>query len=148
MIKLSAIALIILFLTLQGCKKEEPVLSPKIAQLIGTWQLVDPASSYDVTLKFALDTANPPNDVTAFKASGKSAVNTYNVFLSAAVDGLMVVVNLDNSEVAGSQAESQYDQAYFNSLRAIVRYELTDTNHLQLFHAGSKPGVLNYERIQ
>lgn len=134
-------------MVLQSCEREDPALSPKIAQLVGTWRLLEPASMYDVTLVFALDSANPPNDVTPFKANGKSAVNTYNAFLSAALDGLMIVTNLGSTKIGGSPEATRFEQTYFENLQAVVRYELTNTNRLRLFYGGAKSGVLVYERV-
>lgn len=142
------VALVSLLIIFQCCKGEDPVLSPKVAQLVGTWQLVEPDSSYNVTLEFALDSANPPNDVTPFKAKGKSSVNAYDGFFSAAVDGLMILVRLGNTEIAGSLEATQFEKAYFESLRNVVRYEVTDKNRLRLFHGGTKPGILVYKRIE
>ena len=141
------IVVLSLFLTFQGCRKEAVMVSPKIAELVGTWQLVEPVSVDVVTLTFALDMANPPRDVTPFRASGKSAINTYNTFLSAAVDGLMIIVNLSSTELGGLPATVQLEQTYYRNLRAVVRYEITANDQLRLFHGGSTPGVLVYKRI-
>lgn len=141
------VALVSLLILFQSCKGEDPVLSPKIAQLIGTWQLVEPDSTYNVTLEFALDSANPPNDVTPFKAKGKSSVNAYDAFLSAAVDGLMFLVRLGSADMAGTPQATQFEKTYFESLRTVVRFEVTDKNRLRLFHGGTKPGILVYKRI-
>ncbi|MFD2573988.1 META domain-containing protein [Spirosoma soli] len=143
----TVVALVCLFFAFQACTKEEPYLPERVAQLVGTWQLVEPDSSYKVTLQLSLDTANPPNDVTPFKANGQAAVNSYDGFLSAAVDGLMIFVRLGSTEIAGSPTVTQFEQAYFDNLRSVVRFEVIDKNRLRLYHGGQKPGVLVYKKI-
>lgn len=134
-------------LLLVQCNREERGVAPGVAQLVGTWQLVTPDSAYAVTLLLALDTANPPNDIVHFKANGKSAINTYNAFLSAAVDGLMVVTNVASTKIGGSSEATTVEEAYFTSLRTVVRYELSADNRLRLYYGGDKPGVLVYRKV-
>lgn len=134
-------------LLMAQCSREEREVAPNVAKLVGTWQLVAPDSAYAVTLLLALDTVNPPNDIIHFKASGKSAINTYTAFLSAAVDGLMVVTSVGSTKIGGSPEATAVEQAYFSSLRDVVRYELTTDNRLRLYHGGDRPGVLVYRKI-
>jgi len=140
------IAFFCVFLLAQ-CSREKREVAPGVAKLVGTWQLVEPDSSYAVTLALALNTANPPNDIVHFIGSGKSSINTYSAFLSAAADGLMVVTNVSSTKIGGSPEASQFEQTYFNNLRIVVRYELLTDNRLRLYHGGNKPGVLVYKRI-
>lgn len=132
---------------LTECRKEEVPLAPKIAGLLGTWQLVEPDSSYAVTLLIELDTANPPHDITPFLASGKSAVNAYTVRLFAAVDGMMSAENLGSTKLAGLPAATAFEQNYFTNLRAVVRFELLSENRLRLYHGGNLPHVMEYKKI-
>lgn len=134
-------------LMLGGCSHKETELAPQITGLIGTWQLVEPDSSFAVTLQFAYDTNNPPHDVTPFKASGKSSVNNYTVNLFATLDGMLVADELSSSKIAGSSAATAFEQTYFTNLKAVVRYELTSNNRLQLTHGGSLPHIMVYKRV-
>ena len=130
------------------CSQEKREVAPSVAKLVGTWQLIEiePDSSYAVTLRLALDTANPPNDIIHFEASGQSAINTYTAFLSAAVDGYMVVTSVGSTKMAGPPKAMTAEQAYFANLRAVVRYELPTDNQLRLYYGGDKAGVLAYKK--
>src|SRR4051812_39514771 len=128
------IAFLLLLLLTSQCSQEEAIVAPKIANLIGTWRLVQPDSSYAVTLKFAYDTANPPHDITPFLANGKSSVNTYTLRLFATLDGVMVAENLASTNVTGTPEAMTFEQAYFTNLKAAVRYELTTNDQLRLYH--------------
>lgn len=139
--------LLILLLTSQ-CSQEEAIVAPKIANLIGTWRLVQPDSSYAVTLQFAYDTANPPHDITPFLANGKSSVNTYMLRLFATLDGVLVAENLASTNVAGTPDAMAFEQAYFTNLKAAVRYEVTTNDQLRLYHGGAQPHVMVYERVK
>jgi META domain len=134
-------------LLLTQCSQEKREVAPSVARLVGTWQLVGPDSSYATTLVFALDTANPPNDIIHFSAAGKSAINTYNGFLSAAVDGLMVFTGVGSTKIAGPPAAMQFEQTYLNNLRGVVRFELPTDSQLRLLHGGENPGTLVYKRL-
>lgn len=142
-----AIAALVMLLMTQ-CSREKRGVAPGVAKLVGTWQLAGPDSAYAVTLLLALDTANPPNDIIHFKANGQSAINTYNAFLSAAVDGLMVITNVGSTKMAGPPEATKTEQTYFTNLRAVVRYELPTDNQLRLLYGGDNPGVLVYEKIK
>ena len=133
-------------LLMAQCSQEKREVAPNIAKLVGTWKLVEPDSAYAVTLALALDTANPPNDIVHFKANGKSAINTYNGFLSAAVDGLMVVTSVGSTKMGGSPDALTAEQAYLTNLRNVVRYELPTDSRLRLYYGGQKSGVLTYSR--
>jgi META domain len=141
-----AIAAFIILLMAQ-CSQRKLEVSPTVAKLIGTWQLIEPDSTYTTTLVFVLDTANPPRDVIHFLANGKSAINTYNAFLSAAVDGFMVVTDVGSTKIGGSPDATKAEQTYLTNLRAVVRYDMPADNRLQLYHGGDKPGKLVYRRI-
>lgn len=136
--------LVVLMLT--QCRPDKREVAPSVAKLVGTWRLAGPDSTYAVTLVLALDTANPPNDIIHFEASGQSAVNTYTGFLSAAVDGLMVVTGIGSTKLAGPPEATRTEQAYFTNLRAVVRYDLPADNQLRLYYGGDKPGVLVYKK--
>ena len=140
-------ALLLVILTAQ-CSSKESVLAPKIASLVGTWQLIQPDSSYAITLQFALDTDHPPKDVTPFLATGKSSVNDYNIRLFATIDGMMVADELGSTKIAGSANAQQVEQTYFDNLKNVVQYELPTANHLHLLHGGQQPGTLVYQKIQ
>jgi hypothetical protein len=139
--------LLLMTLVMSQCTKSEPELSPKIAELIGTWQLIESDSAYAVTLTFALDTENPPHDITSFKASGKSSVNEYNLNLFAAIDGMMLADQFGSTKVAGSPAAMQFEQQYFKNLKAAARYELPTPYQLRVYHGGDLPRVLVYKKL-
>ena len=143
-----AFVALLLVLLLAQCRDEEVVLSPKITNLIGTWRLAQSDSAYAVTLKFAYDEANPPHDVTPFLVNGMSSVNDYNIRFFAAIDGMMTTSNLSSTKKGGSTAAMQFEQTYFDNLRAVVRYELPTYNQLRLYHGGTEPHVLLYDRVK
>lgn len=134
-------------LLLTRCSPDRREVPPSVAKLVGAWQLTGPDSSYAVTLRLALNPANPPKDITHFEASGQSAVNSYNAFLSAAVDGLMVVTSVNATERGGPLPAMQAEQTYFTNLRAVVRYDMPSDNQLRLYFGGVKPGVLAFRRV-
>ena len=140
--------LVVLFALFNRCGSKEVVLAPQIENLIGTWKLVEPDSSYAVTLVFALDTRNPPLDITPFLASGKSSVNDYDVRLFATIDGMMSAENLGSTKRAGTTEAMQFEQTYFTNLKAVVRYEMIAQNRLRLLHGGSLPHVMIYEKVK
>ena len=141
------IAVLAILLIVQ-CSSDKREVAPGVAKLVGTWQLIEPHSPYENTLLLALDTANPPNDVIHFKVNGKSAINTYHGFLSAAVDGMMVFTGIGSTRMGGSPEALHVEQTYLNSLKAVVRYELPTDNRLRLYHGGEIPGVLVYNKIK
>lgn len=141
------IAACLLLLFTAQCSEKESVVAPNIAALIGTWRLVEPDSTYSVTLQFAYDTQNPPQDVTPFNASGKSSVNTYNVRLFATIDGTLSSDKLGSTEVAGTPKAMLFERTYFDGLKAVARYELSTQNRLHLYHGGPQPGVLVYQKL-
>ncbi|MBD2702538.1 META domain-containing protein [Spirosoma sp. BT702] len=143
---LTALSLFSLLVFTQ-CSKKDNELSPKIASLIGNWQLAEPNSSYEVNLNFTLDEKNPPNDVTPLFGGGRSSVNEYNARFFATVDGMMVVDPIGSTKVAGEPAAMQFEQTYYTNLRAVVRYELT-SDQLKLSYGGDKPGTLVYKRVK
>ncbi len=141
---------VFLFLTLlvvlNGCTSKDVVLAPKIAGLVGTWRLIQPDSSHTVTLILALDTDNPPLDITPFLANGQSSVNDYTVRLFATIDGMMSAGNLSSTKKAGTLKATEFEQRYFTNLRAVVRYDLIAPDKLRLQHGGESPYVMMYER--
>lgn len=130
------------------CGKRDSVVAPTIAALEGTWRLIEPDSTYRVTLQFAYDTRNPPQDITPFTASGKAAINDYNLRLFATVDGTLSAENLGSTKVGGSAQAMQFEQLYFDNLTTAARYELPTQTRLRLYHGGKQPGVLVYEKIK
>jgi heat shock protein HslJ len=132
---------------LNGCKSKDVILAPQIANLVGTWRLVEPDSSYQVTLTFALDTANPPLDITPFLANGKSSVNDYSVRLFATIDGVMSAENLGSTERAGTPEATTFEQRYFTNLKAVVRFDMITPDRLRLQHGGESPHVMIYKRV-
>ena len=132
---------------LNGCRSKDVILAPQIANLVGTWRLTGPDSSYAVTLVFALDTANPPLDITPFLASGKSSVNDYSVRLFATIDGMMSAENLVSTKKAGTLEATQFEQRYLTNLKAVVRFDMITPDKLRLQHGGESPHVMYYERI-
>ncbi|WP_461082405.1 META domain-containing protein [Spirosoma flavus] len=138
---------LISLLTLTQCSKKNDDLSPKIATLLGNWQLVDPTSAYEVNLNFTLDEKNPPNDVTPLFGGGRSPVNEYSARFFATIDGMMVVDPISSTKVGGEPAAMQFEQAYYTNLKAVVRYELT-ADQLKLTYGGDKPGELVYKRVK
>ena len=139
-------SLLVLCITLQ-CSHKEIVLAPKIAGLVGTWQLIEPDSTYSVTLKFALDTENPPLDITPFKASGKASINDYTLRSFATIDGTMSGDNLTSTKTDGSPEAMTFEQVYFANLQASARYELPTENRLRLYHGGPQPGVFVFKKL-
>lgn len=145
-IRFVAACLLLLFTT--QCSKKDLSVPPTIAALIGTWQLIEPDSTYGVTLQFAYDPRNPPQDITPFNAGGKSAVNAYTVRLFATIDGTLTADKLGSTEIAGSPKAMQFEQTYYANLKAVARYELSTQTQLRLYHGGQQPGVLVYEKMK
>ncbi|MBD2752183.1 META domain-containing protein [Spirosoma validum] len=141
-----SIALLFLGLTTR-CGKKESVVAPNIAALVGTWQLIEPDSTNGVTLQFAYDSRNPPQDITPFNVSGRAAVNGYTLRLFATLDGTMSADNLGYTDMAGSPQAMQFEQTYFASLNAVARFDLPTSGRLRLYHGGSQPGVLTYKKV-
>lgn len=152
MIKRTVCARFLLMLIMAGalvqCHRAEPVLAPAIVSLIGTWRLVEPDSTYGVTLTIELDTKNPPHDVTPFLASGKSPANEYTLQLFVSIDGMMLSDNLSTTERGGTQQAMTFEKRYYANLRAAARYELPVPNRLRLYHGGETPYVMVYEKIK
>ena len=146
--KTGAVILASLLLLLDGCHREELVLAPAIVSLVGTWRLIEPDSTYGVTLTIDLDTKNPPHDVTPFLASGKSPTNEYTLQLFAAIDGMMSSANLSSTKRGGTQQALTFEKRYYVNLRAAARYELPALNQLRLHHGGEPPYVMVYEKIK
>ena len=140
--------LVSILLLLTQCGTKEVTLAPQITNLIGTWWLVEPDSSYAVTLEFAYDTANPPHDVTPFLSSGKSPINDYTLRLFATIDGMMSADDLSSTKRGGTPEAMNFEQTYYKNLRAVVRYELKADNRLRLYHGGDLPHVLVYEKMK
>ncbi|GAB4001273.1 hypothetical protein GCM10028807_57170 [Spirosoma daeguense] len=134
-------------IVLSQCSKKNEEVSPKIASLLGNWQLVQPDSSYKVSLVFTLDEKNPPNDVTPLFGNGQSSVNQYNARFFATVDGMMVVDPIGSTKIGGEPAAMQFEQRYYTNLKAVVRYELSG-DQLKLPYGGEVPGVLVYKRVK
>lgn len=133
-----------IFVVLCGCHREPIVLAPNVEKLVGTWELREPISPYPVRLQFALDTDNPPRDVTPFLVSGTTAGDRYEGRASAAIDGLLVTTTL-NDLVPANRADT-FRQSYLANLRAVVRFSHTADNRLRLSYGSAQSGVLVYER--
>ncbi|QIP11436.1 META domain-containing protein [Spirosoma aureum] len=140
------ISLLILVITI-GCGKRETEVAPLLANLVGTWKLIEPDSSYAITLQFAYDTRNPPIDITPYLASGKSSVNEYSARMFATIDGTMQINEVVSTEKAGSPAAMQFEQDYFANLKTVARFESPTETQLRLYHGGPKPGVLVYKKV-
>lgn len=146
--RLVQVSLVLLLLTLTThCGKKDAVVAPAVAALEGTWRLIEPDSTYRVTLQFAYDTRNPPQDITPFNANGKAAINDYTLRLFATVDGTLSAENLGSTKVGGSVEAMKFEQLYFDKLTTAARYELITQTRLRLYHGGKQPGVLVYEKI-
>jgi hypothetical protein len=117
-----------------------------LANLLGTWELVGADSAYNVSIAFSYDDRNPPIDITPFLTTGKSAVNQYSARMFATIDGTMQINELANTEIAGSPAAMQFEAAYFDKLRTVVRFESPMQNELHLYHGGSSPGMLVFRK--
>ncbi|GAB3892575.1 META domain-containing protein [Spirosoma agri] len=146
MINRLAVSLLLLAIVL-GCGKREHEVAPVLANLLGTWQLTKPDSSFAVTIQFTYDNRNPPIDITPFLASGKSSVNDYTARMFATVDGTMQINEVVSTEKAGSGAAKQFEQEYLANLATVVRFESPTATQLYLYHGGPKPGVLVYKKL-
>lgn len=129
-----------------GCKQRDQEVAPLLANLIGTWQLVEPASSYAITLKFAFDTNNPPIDITPYLASGKSPVNDYTARMFATIDGTMQISELGSSKLGGAPEALQFEQDYYEKLKSVVRFESPTETKLYLYYGGIAPGKLIFQK--
>ncbi len=129
---------LLLSFSLAACQQGDYPMAPNVARLAGTWQLRDSTAAYAPTLTIALDTDNPPLDVTPFKASGKASINTYNGRLSAALDGMMVVTDLGQTKIGSSPEAMRFEQTYFANLKSVSRFKTTDDNRLYLYSGKSR----------
>lgn len=145
---MNRIVLFALVLLLFRCSPEsEPTVAPPVQPLIGTWRLILPDSTYEVTLRLIVDSDNPPVDVTPFDANGKSAVNTYSARLFAAADGKASVDQLSSTKIAGSPQVMQFEQTYLTSLQSVVRFQVDPAGRLRLDYGSAQgSGTLVYRR--
>ena len=146
MINRLVVSLLLLSIAM-GCGTREHEVAPVLANLVGTWQLTKPDSSFAVILQFTYDNKNPPIDITPFIASGKSSVNDYTARMFATVDGTMQINEVVSTEKAGSGSANQFEKDYLANLATVVRFESPTTTQLYLYHGGSKPGVLVYKKL-
>ncbi len=137
-------ALLFVFLTFCGCHHDPAVVPPNVMKLVGTWELREPLPPYPVQLQLALDTDNPPRDITPFLVSGTIAGSRYEGRSSAALDGLMVVTAL--TDLLPTTGSDPFRQTYLSSLRAVVQFSYTSDNRLRLSYGSSQSGVLVYEK--
>ncbi|MEZ0485743.1 META domain-containing protein [Fibrella aquatica] len=142
-------------LIMAGCsqQKEEiiPVADPDL--IAGDWVLIEPASEYTVTLRIA-STGPLFIEHYGLELTGRSSVNQY--FASAAFSqrpsiesgptGTGSVSGLGATKMAGPPAAMQFEDTYFERLRAVNKVELAGNKRLRLSYGGSSPGVLVYKR--
>ena len=138
--------------TLGGCQPDETTVPAQPEQLVGEWQLVEPASPYQVTLKLGQDSASA--FPFTYRLSGECAVNLYyGAFRYNNSGGLINpesrvgIFDLSATKRSGTPEAMQFEQIYFAGLRAVNRYELTNRNRLRLYYEGAQSGVLVYKKI-
>ncbi|GAB3766222.1 META domain-containing protein [Spirosoma pomorum] len=133
-------------LLLTQCRSGGTEIDPTMARLMGDWQLNNSTPFNPITLTIALDTANPPHDITPFLASGKGLLNKYTARFYASIDGKISADTFSNTEISGSSETIQAEQAYFDQLARIVRYQLVSENELVLYYGGSQSGSLTFKK--
>ncbi|WP_234736293.1 META domain-containing protein [Tellurirhabdus bombi] len=141
-----------------GCERnEEAVIPSDASKLAGKWKLVGPSSAYTVTLQLTTDsTVVTIPEVLAYQLNGRSSVNSYfskGTFAHLSEtgnpnQGQASVGVIGATKMAGPPEAMQFETAYFNNLKAVNRFELTNQNRLKLFYGGEQPGVLTYERTK
>jgi hypothetical protein len=134
-------------LLLTQCRSGETKIDPGMARLIGNWTLTDATSSGSVTLKIALDAANPPHDITPFLASGKGLLNEYSARFYGSIDGKISADTFTNTEVNGASETVLAEKIYFSQLTRLVRYQLVSDNELKLYYGGTQSGVLTFAKM-
>jgi hypothetical protein len=135
----------LLFLT--QCRSSETKLDPVMARLLGNWQLTGTTSPSPVSLKIALDAANPPHDITPFLVSGKGLLNDYSARFYGSIDGKISADTFTNTEVGGASETVLAEQVYFSQLTRIVRYQLVSDSELKLYYGGPQSGVLTFTKM-
>lgn len=140
-------------MSFSGCEREnESVIPPDATKLIGDWKLIEPASTYNVTLTFATDSAS--NFPFTLRLSGESSVNYYFGEFQYNAGGLadprsqVVIDNIGSTKRGGPAEALQFEQTYYNNLKAVNRYELTTDDRLRLYYGGERSGVLVYQRAK
>ncbi len=130
-----------------------PVPAGNAGAIAGDWLLTEPASAYAITLR--IDGA--PTQLAghySLQLTGRSAVNTYFATASfsqgpsiesgeAGTGGLS---DLGATKMAGSPAAMQFENTYFERLRAVNKAELAGNDRLRLSYGGPSSGVLVYKR--
>ncbi|GAA4449267.1 hypothetical protein GCM10023189_08490 [Nibrella saemangeumensis] len=136
--------LALLAMTFTAC---DPVVEPEsefktsgVNQLIGHWRLIEPASSYTVTMDITPDSSQGGNN--RYRINGLSSVNYYFSSLTVSGSDAVALETIGATKRGGSAEAMQFEQSYFNKLKAVNRYQLSG-NRLTLY-AGSERLV--YER--
>lgn len=151
-----ALTLIVTSLLLfAACEPEETVVSAQPEQLVGEWQLVEPASKYTVTLQFSINPQQGFIGYVTFRLGGRAPVNGYGAqahfskgpSIESGPSSSGNVWDVISTMIAGSPEASQFEQAYLGNLQNVKRYEFTSKNRLRLHYEGAQPGVLVYEKI-
>ncbi|GAB4015682.1 META domain-containing protein [Spirosoma koreense] len=130
---------------LAGCKPESNVEPIDVYDLLGEWLLVQP-DKYPVTLHIEpIVQTWEKLPVQVFSLSGISAVNQYSSSLSyvARNQRSISIGSISGTYRAGTAEAAQFDEDYYNNLKTVTRYELTENNRLQLYYNG---GVLIYTK--
>ncbi len=146
-------AFVVFLLITAACKPEETVVPAEPEQLAGDWKLIEPVSTYQISLRLAQDTATLSVIPFGFRLSGESSINCYSGVFSYNAGNLMdarsqvAISRFGSTQRGGSSEAMQFEQVYFTHLRAANRYDLTDQNHLRLYYGGAQPGVLVYNRM-
>lgn len=134
-----------------SCERSTEEVAPAdSSKLVGSWKLVEPASNYQVTLLIDHDKTQTSN----FSLTGQSSVNQYfasvpdpNLIFSSTPNSF-VIQQVGATKIAGPVEAMQFEQTYFDNLRNVKRYELTNQNRLRLYYEGASSGMLVYEKAK
>ena len=137
-----------LFIAASCNDKTNSKITPLSATSVaGTYQLVEPASKFKVTLVLTPDSASAEvTNRVAYQIGGRSSVNQYFATLTGSSASNEVQISaIGATKMAGSPDAMQFEIDYFKKLQAVKRYEVVD-NRLRLIAEGDASGVLVYEK--
>ena len=145
-------ATVVVLLSFSGCGRENDKaqdLNPdNTRQLVGNWQLTQPASTTVTLLTVDIDqlSGGTASGIYSLKLSGSAPVNTYitTAKLINWATGSIEVTGITSTKKAGTAEAMRFEQMYYANLQAVNRYELTGTDKLSLYYPG---GVLLYKKM-
>ena len=143
-------------LVVAGCsqpEKYEITPAADAGAIVGNWVLIEPASSYTVTLQITKKESFLA-EMYAVQLTGQSSVNQYfgtgsfseRPTMCSGLTGTGSASALASTKMGGTPAAMQFEDTYFARLRAVSFAGLIGKDRLHLRYVGTSPGVLVYKR--